>query len=87
VKQVSNRFAADSPRQAPDRTAATAVGAVLRIYFMQQRFNLSDPAMEDALYDNRGTRTVPSSLPSTGCARIIATLVPEPYRDGDIRHA
>jgi len=24
---------------------------MLRIYFMQQWFNLSDPAMEDALYD------------------------------------
>jgi len=26
---------------------------MLRIYFMQQWFNLSDPAMEDALYDRR----------------------------------
>ena len=27
------------------------VQKMLRIYFMQQWFNLSDPAMEDALYD------------------------------------
>ena len=29
---------------------------MLRIYFMQQWFNLSDPAMEDALYDCESTR-------------------------------
>ncbi|NRT58403.1 hypothetical protein HNQ01_004171, partial [Leptothrix sp. C29] len=27
------------------------VEAMLRIHFMQQWFNLSDPAMEDALHD------------------------------------
>jgi len=27
---------------------------IVRIYFMQQWFNLSDPAMEDALYDSAG---------------------------------
>jgi IS5 family transposase len=29
---------------------------VLRIHFMQQWFNLSDPAMEDALYDSESMR-------------------------------
>src|SRR5664279_1883528 len=29
---------------------------MLRIYFMQQWFNLSDPAMEDALYDSESMR-------------------------------
>src|SRR6476469_10359037 len=29
---------------------------MLRIYFMQQWFNLSDPAMEDALYDSDSMR-------------------------------
>ena len=29
---------------------------MLRIYFMQQWFNLSDPAMDDALYDSESMR-------------------------------
>ena len=29
---------------------------MLRIYFMQQWFNLSDPAMEDSLYDSTSMR-------------------------------
>lgn len=29
---------------------------ILRIYFLQQWFNLSDPAMEDALYDVESMR-------------------------------
>ena len=29
---------------------------MLRIYFLQQWFNLSDPAAEDALYDSRSMR-------------------------------
>ena len=29
---------------------------MLRIYLMQQWFNLSDPAMEDALYDSAAMR-------------------------------
>jgi IS5 family transposase len=29
---------------------------MLRIHFMQQWFNLSDPAMEDALYDSESMR-------------------------------
>src|SRR6202050_5730385 len=29
---------------------------MLRIYFMQQWFNLSDPAMEDSLYDSESMR-------------------------------
>ena len=32
------------------------MGTMLRIYFMQQWFNLSDPAMEDALYDSESMR-------------------------------
>lgn len=32
------------------------IGVLLRIYFMQQWFNLSDPAMEDALYDSESMR-------------------------------
>ena len=29
---------------------------MLRIYFLQQWFNLSDPAAEEALYDSRAMR-------------------------------
>jgi len=29
---------------------------MLRIYFMQHWYNLSDPAMEEALYDSRAMR-------------------------------
>jgi len=29
---------------------------MLRIYFMQQWFNLSDPGMEDSLYDSESMR-------------------------------
>lgn len=32
------------------------LGRMLRIYFMQQWFNLSDPGMEDALYDSESMR-------------------------------
>src|SRR5205809_4705029 len=32
------------------------VERMLRIYFLQQWFNLSDPAAEEALYDSGGTR-------------------------------
>jgi len=32
------------------------VGRMLRIYFLQQWFNLSDPGMEDALYDSESMR-------------------------------
>src|SRR2546428_10098865 len=31
------------------------VERMLRIYFLQQWFNLSDPAVEEALYDSAGT--------------------------------
>jgi IS5 family transposase len=30
---------------------------MLRIYFLQQWFNLSDPAVEEALYDSRAMRS------------------------------
>src|SRR2546425_8795217 len=32
------------------------VERMLRIYFLQQWFNLSDPAVEEALYDSAGVR-------------------------------
>jgi IS5 family transposase len=32
------------------------VGRMLRIYFLQQWFNLSDPAVEEALYDSQAMR-------------------------------
>src|SRR5437016_9375720 len=32
------------------------VERMLRIYFLQQWFNLSDPAVEEALYDSRSMR-------------------------------
>ncbi len=35
---------------------------MLRIYFMQQWFNLSDPGMEDALYDSESMRRLPGSV-------------------------
>ena len=33
------------------------VEKMLRVYFLQQWFNLSDPAVEEALYDSRALRT------------------------------
>jgi len=41
------------PRRA---AAAPGCGGCCGIYFMQQWFNLSDPAMEDALYDSESMR-------------------------------
>src|SRR5438270_5150512 len=35
---------------------AIGVERMLRIYFLQQWFNLSDPAVEEALYDSAGMR-------------------------------
>jgi transposase, IS5 family len=35
---------------------AHPMGRMLRVYFMQQWFNLSDPGMEDALYDSESMR-------------------------------
>src|SRR5438105_13388041 len=32
------------------------IETMLRIYFLQQRFDLSDPAAEDALYDSESMR-------------------------------
>lgn len=37
-------------------TQPMPMGRMLRIYFMQNWFNLSDPAMEDALYDSESMR-------------------------------
>ena len=42
--------------KAGNGTQPKPMGMMLRIYFMQQWFNLSDPAMEDALYDSESMR-------------------------------
>ena len=42
--------------KAGNGTQPMPMGRMLRIYFMQQWFNLSDPAMEDALYDSESMR-------------------------------
>ena len=42
--------------QAPQGRPPHPLPRMLRIYFMQQWFNLSDPAMEDALYDSESMR-------------------------------
>ena len=42
--------------QAGNGTQPMPMERMLRIYFMQQWFNLSDPAMEDALYDSESMR-------------------------------
>src|SRR5213080_4737321 len=44
------------------------VERMLRIYFLQQWFNLSDPAVEEALYDSVVMRTGESALASAGGA-------------------
>ncbi len=42
--------------KAGNGTQPMPMGRMLRICFMQQWFNLSDPAMEDALYDSESMR-------------------------------
>ena len=42
--------------QSGGRTPAAPLPRMLRIYVIQQWFNLSDPAMEDALYDSEAMR-------------------------------
>ncbi len=42
--------------RAPQGRPPHPLSRMLRIYFMQQWFNLSDPAMEDALYDSESMR-------------------------------
>jgi transposase, IS5 family len=42
--------------KAPQGRPPHPLARMLRIYFMQQWFNLSDPAMEDALYDSESMR-------------------------------
>jgi IS5 family transposase len=42
--------------KAGNGTQPMPMEGMLRIYFMQQWFNLSDPAMEDALYDSESMR-------------------------------
>ena len=42
--------------KAGNGTQPMPLGRMLRIYFMQQWFNLSDPAAEDALYDSESMR-------------------------------
>ena len=38
---------------------------MLRIYFLQNWFNLSDPAVKEALYDSLSMRKYPFLMPST----------------------
>ena len=38
-----------------------ALEAMLRVYFMQQWYALSDPAMEEALYDMAGLSCTPAA--------------------------
>ena len=42
--------------QSRQRPPAVGVERMLRIYFLQQWFNLSDPAVEEALYDSLAMR-------------------------------
>src|SRR5580698_1234830 len=42
--------------KAGNGTAPMPMERMLRIYFMQQWFNLSDPAAEDSLYDSESMR-------------------------------
>jgi Transposase domain (DUF772) len=42
--------------QAGNGRPPVGVERMLRIYFLQQWFNLSDPAVEEALYDSRAMR-------------------------------
>jgi IS5 family transposase len=51
-----NRLIAPHYPKAGNGTQPMPQERMLRIYFMQQWFNLSDPAMEDALYDSESMR-------------------------------
>jgi hypothetical protein len=42
---------------------------MLRIYFLQQWFNLSDPAVEEALYDSQAMRGLSASISATSRCR------------------
>src|SRR6266705_33036 len=44
------------PRSAGPGHPAVGLNRMLRIYFLQQWFNLSDPAVEEALYDSSAMR-------------------------------
>jgi IS5 family transposase len=44
-----------------------ALEMMLRIHFMQQWFALSDPAMEEALFDMQSMRQKMARHPKTGC--------------------
>jgi IS5 family transposase len=35
---------------------------MLRLYFLQQWYGLADEALEDALYDSQGLRSLPGSI-------------------------
>ena len=45
------------PKPAGAGRRPVGVERMLRIYFLQQWFNLSDPAVEEALYDSTAMRT------------------------------
>ncbi len=50
-----------SPPKATGRPAF-AVESMLRIHLLQQWFNLSDPAVEEALYDTPSSPALPGSI-------------------------
>jgi transposase, IS5 family len=50
------------------------VERMLRIYFLQQWFNLSDPAVEEALYDSAVMRRLPQSCKQTAKSFILTAL-------------
>jgi IS5 family transposase len=52
------------------------VERMLRIYFLQQWFNLSDPAVEEALYDSLAMRRfVDRARPARAKARVLGAAV------------
>src|SRR3989442_2839194 len=69
------------------------VERMLRIYFLQQWFNLSDPAVEEALYDSAVMRQVvgidlgcvPAPGATTGC-QVPALLAEHPPREQNPGH-
>src|ERR1700741_3148538 len=57
------------------------VERMLRIYFLQQWFNLSDPAVEEALYDSAGRRRFAGiDLARAGARRDHGVPLPPPAR-------
>ena len=55
-----------------------AAAVMLRIYFMQQGYNLSDPAMEDSLYDVESMRPWPTVCMATNRSSMATKPMPMP---------